>query len=818
MKKLTLMFFMLFTSLCMNGSLFAQANSVGLNGSFTFNSIASAYAAIGVVGSPQLIELSSSYNGANEVYPVSLTLKTGTSSVNTITIRPSAGANGLSLTSAAVNNYMIRLDSCQWVVLDGRPGGVTSTAANYLSLSNTNTGNLAGTVYGVASRNCTIQYLNATAVVVNAGARNIALRSTATTTTDNNIVQYNVIRGGYIALDDSSGSTGSDFLRNNDVAQFYFIGIRGAAHNLEIRDNRVHSVTAVATAAPVRATQIQSNNILFTGNIVENIKTTGIAITHMLDFGLNNTISKNVFRNPNPTAAGFLQCVGVQFSGAGTVNFTENEISGLNLGLTPAASGTFLIGLTFSSNHTTPNLATINVTKNKIFDLSSPGTTNIRAVSCFPDTNAVVNFENNFFSIMAPNPNVTAIFGILIGNTANLNYTSNIYYNTIRIGGTHAGGVAGSVYGYGILKSNTQAGSTYRQKNNISIMERTSVVPGAFQLASWIPNTAGTIDIDYNTYYATDTTSGGVGWISTIYNNAGIAAYKTAASPHEQNSNATQVNFVSATDLHLTGASIGDPNLIGTPIPGITTDIDNNTRSVTSPYRGADEPAASTRTLNLTINFQAINLPTSMDDQDTIKVVLKSAGVGHATVDSAMGFGGSSIPDDFEFSNAVDGVPYYVVVYHRNSVPTWSASTVTFVSGAASYDFTTAQSQAFGNNQVLVGSEWSIYTGEVVKTFPAVVNLADITLIYNASTSFTSGPYVLTDLNWNGAVNLADIVFAYNNSNAFVSEKFPSPAPGQYQPVVENAVVNNPSVFVPRYVNADAIGDAALDAANMMDR
>src|SRR5690606_33998318 len=41
-------------------------------------------------------------------------------------------------------------------------------------------------------------------------------------------------------------------------------------------------------------------------------------------------------------------------------------------------------------------------------------------------------------------------------------------------------------------------------------------------------------------------------------------------------------------DLHLTGASIGDANLEGTP-SDVTVDIDNETRSTTAPIMGADE-------------------------------------------------------------------------------------------------------------------------------------------------------------------------------------------------------------------------------------
>jgi hypothetical protein len=46
---------------------------------------------------------------------------------------------------------------------------------------------------------------------------------------------------------------------------------------------------------------------------------------------------------------------------------------------------------------------------------------------------------------------------------------------------------------------------------------------------------------------------------------------------------------VSATDLHLTGSSNGDIDLAGTPIAGITTDIDGDTRNALLPYKGADE-------------------------------------------------------------------------------------------------------------------------------------------------------------------------------------------------------------------------------------
>ena len=50
------------------------------------------------------------------------------------------------------------------------------------------------------------------------------------------------------------------------------------------------------------------------------------------------------------------------------------------------------------------------------------------------------------------------------------------------------------------------------------------------------------------------------------------------------------------------------------------------------------------------------------------------------------------------FPGVADG-DYYIVVYHRNHLPVMSAAAVTLAEGVTvNYDFTTAQSQAFGTN------------------------------------------------------------------------------------------------------------------------
>ncbi len=83
-------------------------------------------------------------------------------------------------------------------------------------------------------------------------------------------------------------------------------------------------------------------------------------------------------------------------------------------------------------------------------------------------------------------------------------------------------------------------------------------------------------------------------------------------------STSATVEFVSGTDLRLTGSSIGNSELAGIPIEAVPTDIDGTVRSLTAPYKGAFEgdvaltgpPAPSVGEFSLIApdNFASINL------------------------------------------------------------------------------------------------------------------------------------------------------------------------------------------------------------------
>ncbi len=115
---------------------------------------------------------------------------------------------------------------------------------------------------------------------------------------------------------------------------------------------------------------------------------------------------------------------------------------------------------------------------------------------------------------------------------------------------------------------------------------------------------------------------------------------------------------------------------------------------------------------------------------------------------------------------------YWLSVQGGNSVETWSAAQNTFNSGAAnSYNFTDAQSKAFGGNQKQFNGVWSIYTGDVLRD--CVVDAADISILDNDAFAFTFG--CGNDLNGDGIIDAADISIADNNVFDFVQCVKPCP-------------------------------------------
>ncbi len=151
----------------------------------------------------------------------------------------------------------------------------------------------------------------------------------------------------------------------------------------------------------------------------------------------------------------------------------------------------------------------------------------------------------------------------------------NILHNTIRIGdtgqnGTHA--VLGQLVAPG-------GGMSVTMVNNIIVSDRDAENTIAFEWA------AGSLSSNWNNiYFPGDALVGKVG-----DDDYGTLQEWSAAKSRDLRSVSAAVEFVSESDLRLTGESIGDIRLAGTPLAAVTTDIDGNARDADNPYMGAFE-------------------------------------------------------------------------------------------------------------------------------------------------------------------------------------------------------------------------------------
>jgi hypothetical protein len=105
--------------------------------------------------------------------------------------------------------------------------------------------------------------------------------------------------------------------------------------------------------------------------------------------------------------------------------------------------------------------------------------------------------------------------------------------------------------------------------------------------------------IDYNDYYVNPTGSGvkALGQIASTAR-TDLTGWRTATG-QDANSKNFAPDFTSTTDLHLNVSAVYI-NYIGTPISGITTDYDGDTRDASYPYIGADEATSYPLPVELT--------------------------------------------------------------------------------------------------------------------------------------------------------------------------------------------------------------------------
>jgi hypothetical protein len=309
-------------------------------------------------------------------------------------------------------------------------------------------------------------------------------------------------------------------------------------------------------------------------------------------------ISKNTIGNS--TTANTVNSLGIYILRANGVTINANNIkniNGNNTGSPITSDGP--VGILIEAG-----VVNAVISKNTIDSVIYAGTGGYggKGIDLNTDiSNSNIEVSNNMVSNILGDGwsslSTDAVVGLrVISNTGNVRF----YHNTVNLNGSvdrTSATVSAAIY----------AGANVTNlivRNNIFMngLVNNASISKAYAAATDITNPSN-ITINYNNYlgYGSQGVLGFLGADITT-----LAAWRTAIG-QDANSISNLTQFVSSNNLHLTGSSIGNFNMKAAPIVGLNTDIDNDIRSASFYYMGADEVTSSPLPVKL-LQFTGISL------------------------------------------------------------------------------------------------------------------------------------------------------------------------------------------------------------------
>ena len=326
----------------------------------------------GTIASAITIQLTSTYNAANETYPIQLPYVAGSSANNTLTIVQASGVSGTIIDSSNASSTFI-IDGGNYWIIDGRSGGTGSTKD--LVISNSSVTGTAIQLINDASYN-TLKYCTFKGVNTSAASGVVVIGSTTTTAAtgnDYNTITYCDVRDGAttptngIYSKNTNGTNNNNLISYNNVYNFfrdatnidsYGIYITTGNNDITIDNNSLYQTVtrtlscaciASGTAAgsiPIATTSASGYNFTITNNYIGGsaplaagtawtVTSTNATLSYYVFQGIRmltsltgatSTIQGNTIKNINITTTNAASNQGGIIATGGNVNINNNTI------------------------------------------------------------------------------------------------------------------------------------------------------------------------------------------------------------------------------------------------------------------------------------------------------------------------------------------------------------------------------------------------------------------------------------------------------------------------------------------------------------
>jgi hypothetical protein len=562
--------------------------TVGSGGNYTsLTSAASAYNTGCLNGAVTFSLINTTYSSA-ETFPIIFLNNSTASATNSLLIIPAAGTSvAITPTNTAINSVFKFLDA-RYITING-----LNTGGSALTISNSNVSSASANIW-LASSNGS-----------NPGSRFIAVKNCQLNG------GYTSGSNGVIASVDGSvpsatpGQDNDNFTFTGNTLLRFYNGIlavgsasipAGGIDNWVISNNTfgplVNGVDAFGGSGVIMA---GAANFSITNNLIQSIYTT---VSGIYGLNINQTvsgfvISQNTLTNlySNAASSGVNSIAGI-YLGSGVANgtITTNVLASIS---STTSGGYGVRGITVNTGLTSSNILLRN------------------------------NFITDIWNVTDATVSLYMPCGIAIEGSSGGVSVEN---NSINLYGSHTGYSTGATYAACLYVGSSPGGLIIRNNIFSNTFDNSSSTTDV-SLGIYSAVTAGVFStIDYNCYYA-----GGTGNTPAAgYLGSNLTTLANMQSGFGQNLHSvlTQPLFTSNTDLHLVASTNAALDNLGVVISGITTDIDLQTRSLSTPDMGADEFTSSATCASASAG--SITAVSYSACSSVNGVVLSSAGYGAA--------------------------------------------------------------------------------------------------------------------------------------------------------------------------------------------